>query len=87
MMQLFTHSTSSWVRYDKYVIRKADNGKRYLTAADGAVPTIINPFEEVQQIMQYYRAGDVVQVDVKRLIDGEYKDLQFQVTLGKRPEE
>lgn len=50
MIQLFTHSTSSWVRYDKYMIRKADNGKRYLTAADGAVPTIINPFEEVQQM-------------------------------------
>ena len=47
----------------------------------------VTSFEEVQQIMQYYRAGDVVQVDVKRLIDGEYKDLQFQVTLGKRPEE
>ena len=50
MIRLFTHSTSSWVRYDRYVVRKAGNGKRYLTPAEGALPQLINPFEKVQQM-------------------------------------
>lgn len=50
MIQLFKNSTTSWVRYDKYVIRKADNGKRYLTVAEGALPEIIDPLGEAQQM-------------------------------------
>ena len=50
MIRLFTHSTSSWVRYERYVVRKAGNGKRYLTPAEGALPQLINPFEKVQQM-------------------------------------
>lgn len=76
MIRLFTHSTSSWVRYDRYVVRKAGNGKRYLTPAEGALPQLINPFEKVQQMaldainigimVMDNRAGSIVEQAILR---------------------
>lgn len=40
---------------------------------------------DVLEAIQYYRAGDIVKVTVKRVVDGEYMSIDLEVTLGKRP--
>ena len=37
--------------------------------------------------LQYYEAGETVEVVVARADDGEYKDITMEVTLGTRPQE
>ena len=51
MKQLFERTSSCWVRYDKYVIRKDANGVKYITAAPDARPTIIDPLEDAQTMV------------------------------------
>lgn len=40
---------------------------------------------DVQDAIQYYKAGDTVKVTVKRVSDGEYASMDLEVTLGSRP--
>ena len=51
MKQLFERTSSCWVRYDKYVIRKNAKGVKYITAAPDARPQIINPLEDAQAMV------------------------------------
>ena len=51
MKQLFERTSSCWVRYDKYVIRKDAKGVKYITAAPDARPTIIDPLEDAQAMV------------------------------------
>ena len=51
MKQLFERTSSCWVRYDKYVIRKDAKGVKYITAAPDARPTIIDPLEDAQTMV------------------------------------
>ena len=51
MKQLFERTSSCWVRYDKYVIRKDANGVKYITAAPDARPQIIDPLEDAQAMV------------------------------------
>jgi hypothetical protein len=51
MKLLFERTSSCWVRYDKYVIRKDANGVKYITAAPDARPTIIDPLEDAQTMV------------------------------------
>ena len=51
MKQLFERTSSCWVRYDKYVIRKNAKGVKYITAAPDARPQIIEPLEDVQTMV------------------------------------
>ena len=51
MKQLFERTSSCWVRYDKYVIRKDAKGVKYITAAPDARPTIIDPLEDAQSMV------------------------------------
>ena len=51
MKQLFERTSSCWVRYDKYVIRKDANGVKYITAAPDARPQIIDPLEDAQTMV------------------------------------
>lgn len=37
--------------------------------------------------MQYFSAGEKVSVTVKRAVDGEYQEIEMEVTLGRRPAE
>lgn len=40
---------------------------------------------DLQDILQYYKAGETVEITVMRLIDGEYESLDLEITLGKKP--
>lgn len=40
---------------------------------------------DLQDILQYYRAGETVEITVMRLIDGEYESLDLEITLGRKP--
>lgn len=45
MKNIFQGSMSSWVRYDRYEIKEALDGIRYITPAKNARPKIYNPLE------------------------------------------
>ena len=51
MKQLFERTSSCWVRYDRYVIRKDAKGVKYITAAPDARPQIIDPLEDAQAMV------------------------------------
>ena len=51
MKQLFERTSSCWVRYDKYVIRKDAKGVKYIAAAPDARPQIIDPLEDAQTMV------------------------------------
>lgn len=40
---------------------------------------------DLQDILQYYRAGETVDITVMRLIDGEYESIDLEITLGRKP--
>ena len=41
---------------------------------------------ELQQTLQYYKAGETTTVTVKRSVNGEYEAIDLEITLGTRPE-
>lgn len=43
--------------------------------------------QDLIEKLQYYEAGETVEVVVARADDGEYKDITMEVTLGTRPQE
>lgn len=45
----------------------------------------ISSTDELTGAMEYYRAGETVKMTIKRIIDGEYKSVELEVTLGRRP--
>lgn len=45
----------------------------------------IASWSELQNRMQYYRAGDTVELVVMRADNGEYKEVTISVTLGEKP--
>lgn len=45
----------------------------------------IQSYEDLQEVMQYYRPGSQVTVVVKRLLNGRYTDVELEMTLGERP--
>ena len=51
MKQLFERTSSCWVRYDKYVIRKDAKGAKYITAAPDARPDIFDPLADAQTMV------------------------------------
>ena len=40
---------------------------------------------ELTNAMEYYRAGETVKMTIKRIIDGEYRSVELEITLGRRP--
>lgn len=40
---------------------------------------------DLQDILQYYAAGETVEITVMRLIDGEYVSLDLEITLDRKP--
>ena len=47
----------------------------------------ITSYEDLQEVLQYYGPGSTVTVTVMRVINGEYEEIQCEVTLGSKPEE
>ena len=46
----------------------------------------IGSYNGLQELLQYYAAGDTVEVTIMRQEKGEYVEHKLQVTLGKRPD-
>ena len=51
MKNLFEQSRSHWVRYDRYELKAAADGKRYITPGKNAKPDIYNPLKEAPGIV------------------------------------
>lgn len=49
--------------------------------------TTVGSMEEVQEEMQYYKAGETIEVIIARSEAGEYVEKTLTVELGKKPEE
>ena len=47
MKNLFEQSRSHWVRYDRYELKTAADGKWYVTPAKDAKPDVYNPMKEM----------------------------------------
>lgn len=45
----------------------------------------ISSTDELTDAMEYYRAGETVKMTIRRIIDGEYKSVELEITLGRRP--
>lgn len=42
---------------------------------------------ELKQMVGYYKAGETLQVTVKRFVEGQYQEVELEITLGSQPEE
>ncbi|MDO5425203.1 MAG: hypothetical protein Q4F41_15890 [Eubacteriales bacterium] len=51
MKNVFEQSPSHWVRYDRYELKTAADGKRYITPGKDAKPDVYNPLKEVTDIV------------------------------------
>ena len=45
----------------------------------------ITSTDDLVNTLRYYRAGETVTVKVQRMINGEYQELELEVTLGRKP--
>ena len=74
---VFIRSVSEGDAASNAGIRKGD----IITAFDGQTVT---GREDLESKMQYYAAGEIVDVTIARAEDGQYKEQTVQVTLGSR---
>ena len=51
MKNFFEQSRSCWVRYDRYELKTATDGKRYVTPGKNAKPEVYNPLKEAPAIV------------------------------------
>ena len=53
-----------------------------ITAVDGQTVTSL---EELQSLLQYYKAGETVEITLQRVENGKLHEIKLNVTLGERP--
>lgn len=51
MKNFFEQSRSCWVRYDRYELKTAADGKRYITPRKDDKPEVYNPLKEAPTIV------------------------------------
>lgn len=51
MNSIFQKSSSHWVRYDKYELNEAENGKLYVTPAKNAKPEVYDPLKDADAMV------------------------------------
>lgn len=51
MNNIFKHSSSHWVRYSKYELKNADNGRLYVTPAKNAKPEVYDPLKNADAMV------------------------------------
>lgn len=47
----------------------------------------VSSYTDIQENMQYYKAGETINITVKRASGGEYESIDITLTLGNRPKE
>ncbi len=55
-----------------------------ITAVDGQT---ISSFDDLSNILQYYKAGETVEITLQRVENGKLTEMTVDVTLGSRPEQ
>lgn len=92
-MQTVTDDISGMFGFPKGVYVKEVAPGSAAEAAGIRVGDIIVKFDgqrissstDLQETIQYFKAGETVTVTVKRAVDGVYEDYDLEVTLGHRP--
>ena len=66
MKNIFENSRSCWVRYNRYELKTALDGKRYIMPGTDAKPSVYNPLKEVPGIEKVHRNSIKITVDLWR---------------------
>jgi hypothetical protein len=94
MNKLFQKTSSHWVRYNKYELKRADDGTEYITPAPKAKPIVYDPLKDADAMvidalnvgmLQMNRAGaDAVKAAVMDFVS-KYGLLGFMTALPTTP--
>ena len=82
MKNLFEQSHSHWVRYDRYELKTAADGKRYITPAKGAKPDVYNPMNEMPGMVLDALNVGMLMMGRRTDVDVETEILNFVTKYG-----
>ena len=82
MKNLFEQSRSHWVRYDRYELKTAADGKRYVTPAKDAKPDVYNPMKEMPGIVLDALNVGMLMMGRRKDVDVETAILEFVTKYG-----
>ena len=82
MKNLFEQSRSHWVRYDRYELKTAADGKRYVTPAKDAKPDVYNPMNEMPGMVLDALNVGLLMMGRRKAVDVETAILEFVKKCG-----
>ena len=82
MKNIFENSRSCWVRYDRYELKTASNGERYITPGKNAKPSVYNPLKEAPGIVLDALNVGMLMMGQKPTAEVEKAILQFITHYG-----
>ena len=82
MKNLFEQSRSHWVRYDRYELKTAADGKRYVTPAKDAKPDVYNPMKEMPGMVLDALNVGMLMMGRRTDVDVETAILEFVTKYG-----
>ena len=82
MTNLFEQSRSHWVRYDRYELKTAADGKRYITPAKDAKPDVYNPMKEMPGMVLDALNVGMLMMGRRTDVDVETAMLEFVTKYG-----
>ena len=82
MKNLFEQSRSHWVRYDRYELKAAADGKRYITPAKDAKPDVYNPMKEMSGMVLDALNVGMLMMGRRTDVDVEAAILEFVTKYG-----
>ena len=82
MKNLFKQSRSHWVRYDRYELKTAADGKRYVTPAKDAKPDVYNPMKEMPGMVLDALNVGMLMMGRRKDVDVETAILEFVTKYG-----
>ena len=82
MKNLFEQSRSHWVRYDRYELKTAADGKRYITPTKDAKPDVYNPMKEMPGMVLDALNVGMLMMGRRKDVDVETAILEFVTKYG-----
>src|SRR5699024_12564064 len=83
MKNLFEQSRSHWVRYDRYELKTAADGKRYITPAKDAKPDAYNPMKEMPGMVLDALNVGMLMMGRRTDVDVDAAILEFVTKIGR----
>ena len=77
---VFVYDVTAGTAAEKAGMLKGD----IITKFDGST---VSTYNELVSALEYYEAGETVEVVVQRADSGEYKEVTLNITLDKRPDD